>query len=71
MVAALNPANKNLKLGFEKECTKVVAALNPANENRLKLKQDGFEQGKVLERVAQNPLVHIRYARFSESQERK
>jgi len=48
---------KKLKLGFEKECTKVVAALNPVNENRLKLKQDGFEQGRVLERVAQTPLM--------------
>ena len=48
---------KKLKLGFEKECTKVVAALNPVNENRLKLKQDDFEQGRVLERVAQTPLM--------------
>ena len=35
----------------------MVATLNPANENRLKLKQDGFEIGRVLERVAQTPLV--------------
>ena len=49
--------NKKLKLGFGKECTTVVAALNPANENRLKLKQGNFEQGRVLDHVAQTPLI--------------
>ena len=35
----------------------MVSALNPANKNKLKLKQDDFEQGRVLERVAQTPFV--------------
>ena len=51
--------NTKLKLGFEKECTTVVAALNLTNENRLKLKQDDFDQGRVLERIAQTPLVLV------------
>ena len=57
VVAALKLTNKRkLKLGLENVCT-VKAALNPANENRLKLKQGGFEQERVLEHVAQTPLV--------------
>ena len=47
--AALNPANeRKLKLVWENDCI-VEVALNPANENSLKLKQDGLEQGRVLE----------------------
>ena len=45
-----------LKLGLEDVST-LEATLNPTNENRLKSKQDDFEQGRVLERVAQIPLV--------------
>ena len=45
-----------LKLGLENDCT-VEISLNPKNESRLKLNQDDFEQGRVLERVAQTPLV--------------
>ena len=47
---------RKLKLGLENVCT-VEAALNPSNDNRLKLKQDDFEQGRVLQRVAQTPSV--------------
>ena len=57
MVAALNPViERKLKLGLENDCT-VEAALNPGNESRLILNQGDFGQGRVLEYVAQTPLV--------------
>ena len=57
--AMLNPTNElklKLKLGLENVST-LEATLNPTNENRLKLKQDDSQQGRVLERIAQIPLV--------------
>ena len=59
MKATLNPTNElKLKLGLE-NVSMLEATLNPTNKNRLKLKlkQDDFEQGRVLERIAQIPLV--------------
>ena len=54
---ALNPTNKNkLKFGLKNICT-VEAAHNHTHENRLKMKQDDFQKGRTLERVARNPLV--------------
>ena len=59
MVVAVLMTNESV-LGFESDCM-VVAVLNPTNESRLKLKQEEFEQVRVLERGedAQTPLAAV------------
>ena len=60
VMAALIP-NESV-LGLEDDC--MLKALNPVNESKLKLKQEKFEQGIVLEpgKSAQTPFAVAYYA---------